>query len=286
MPRSRLPEVLDAAYHIASRYQLRIANVFHAGDGNLHPLICFDSRYPEQVERVKEAGRELMETCVRAGGSITGEHGVGFDKRELLSLVFSDADMDTMLRVRAAFDPTGLCNPGKIIPMLRGCGEARALSKVQRPTSKVMAEPGASATGALKSKVQGPTSNVHLKAFDADIAQKQLASMLGQRNIAASADDPLIVSPGSIDEVCEVMKLAASEGWKVVPAGAMTWLDAGEPLHQTNIVISTRKLNRILEHEPADLVAIAQAGVALSDFNAALAQSGQWLPIDPPDDSQ
>ena len=128
VPRSRLPEVLDGVFRIAAKYQLRIANVFHAGDGNLHPLICFDSRSVDEVRNVKEAGRELMETCVRAGGSITGEHGVGFDKRELLPLIFSEADMETMLQVRAAFDPTGLCNPGKIIPMLRGCGEARAIA--------------------------------------------------------------------------------------------------------------------------------------------------------------
>ena len=128
VPRSRLPEVLGAAYDIASRYQLRIANVFHAGDGNLHPLICFDSRFPDEVARVREAGRELMEVCVRAGGTITGEHGVGLDKRELLPLVFSEADMNAMLSVRAAFDPLGLCNPGKIVPMLRGCGEAKAVA--------------------------------------------------------------------------------------------------------------------------------------------------------------
>jgi len=77
VPRSRLPEVLDGVFQIAAKYHLRIANVFHAGDGNLHPLICFDSRSSEEVRNVKEAGRELMETCVRAGGSITGEHGVG-----------------------------------------------------------------------------------------------------------------------------------------------------------------------------------------------------------------
>src|SRR5215470_15614246 len=126
-PRSRLPQVLGAAYDIAARYQLRIANVFHAGDGNLHPLICFDSRFADEVRRVKDAGRELMEVCVRAGGTITGEHGVGLDKRELLPLVFSETDMNAMLSVRAAFDPLGLCNPGKIVPMLRGCGEAKAI---------------------------------------------------------------------------------------------------------------------------------------------------------------
>src|SRR5712691_10739961 len=128
VPRSRLPEVLADVFRIAAKYQLRIANVFHAGDGNLHPLICFDSRSADEVRNVKEAGRELMETCVRAGGSITGEHGVGFDKRELLPLIFSDDDMEAMLRVRAAFDPLGLMNPGKIIPMLRGCGEGRAVA--------------------------------------------------------------------------------------------------------------------------------------------------------------
>ncbi|HET9711998.1 MAG TPA: FAD-linked oxidase C-terminal domain-containing protein, partial [Pyrinomonadaceae bacterium] len=136
VPRSRLPEVLGAAYDIAARYQLRIANVFHAGDGNLHPLICFDSRFPEEVIRVREAGRELMEVCVRAGGTITGEHGVGLDKRELLPLVFSEADMNAMLSVRAAFDPLGLCNPGKIIPLLRGCGEAKAVGAAVETRSR------------------------------------------------------------------------------------------------------------------------------------------------------
>jgi hypothetical protein len=176
VPRSRLPEVLNDAYSIAAKYQLRIANVFHAGDGNLHPLICFDSRSAVEVHNVKEAGRELMETCVRAGGSITGEHGVGFDKRELLSLIFSEADMDVMLGVRAAFDPTGLCNPGKIIPMLRGCGEARAVqSNVQSPMSNVLSEPEA-AGSATQSKVQSPKSKVLSKYFDPESAKAQLAS--------------------------------------------------------------------------------------------------------------
>ena len=290
VPRSRLPEVLDAAYSIASRYQLRIANVFHAGDGNLHPLICFDSRFPEQVHRVKEAGRELMETCVRAGGSITGEHGVGFDKRELLPLIFSEADMETMLRVRSAFDPSGLCNPGKIIPMLRGCGEARQIqSNVQGSMSNVLSEPGASATGVVTSKVQSPKSKVGQQGFDLIVAQEKLSSIVNAANVSTSGRlhfdaSSLVVSPASIEEVCEVMKLAACAGWTVVPAGAMTWLDAGEPLLKTNVIVSTARLNRILEHEPADLIAVTQAGVTLKDFNDHLAQSGQWLPLDPPDD--
>ena len=137
VPRSRLPEVLAATYSIGAHYGLRVANVFHAGDGNLHPLICFDARDPVQVRHVKEAGREIMETCVRAGGTITGEHGVGLDKSEYLPLVFGEDDMRAMLRVRAAFDPTGLCNPGKIIPVLKGCGEARAIVAEKSSTSSL-----------------------------------------------------------------------------------------------------------------------------------------------------
>src|SRR5438128_9211180 len=128
VPRSRLPEVLAETYRIGAKYHLQLANVFHAGDGNLHPLICFDLRRGADLENVRQAGREIMETCVRAGGSITGEHGVGLDKSVYLPLIFSADDMSAMLQVRAALDPSGLCNPGKIIPTDKGCGEARAVA--------------------------------------------------------------------------------------------------------------------------------------------------------------
>src|ERR1043166_2348349 len=134
--RSRLPEVLAQTYRISAKYHLQMANVFHAGDGNLHPLICFDLRRGADIENVRQAGREIMETCVRAGGSITGEHGVGLDKSAYLPLIFSEDDMDTMFRVRDAFDPSGLCNPGKIIPMPKGCGEARAVATADMDNSQ------------------------------------------------------------------------------------------------------------------------------------------------------
>jgi glycolate oxidase subunit GlcD len=287
VPRSRLPEVLADAYRISAKYQLRLANVFHAGDGNLHPLICFDSRFPEQVHRVKEAGRELMEACVRAGGSITGEHGVGLDKRELLSLVFSAADMNTMLDVRAAFDPTGLCNPEKIIPMLRGCGEARAVS----PATQETAPQGSDLLGARASRPQLQSNSSYGLAsrgsFDPDVANQRLSQLVGVNNVSACVPLPqLTVTPESIEQICEVMKLASSEGWAVVPSGAETWLDAGNRIERADIIVSTRKLNRIIEHEPADLMAITEAGVTLEDLNNELARNGQWLPLDPPDDGR
>jgi glycolate oxidase subunit GlcD len=121
IPRSRLPEVLDEIYQIARKYELKIANVFHAGDGNLHPNISFDGRDPDQVRRVAAASKEIMQLCVGVGGSITGEHGVGMDKIESMKLIFSEADLERMLAVRDVFNPLGLCNPGKVIPAMKTC---------------------------------------------------------------------------------------------------------------------------------------------------------------------
>jgi glycolate oxidase subunit GlcD len=122
VPRSRLPGTLASLYAIAARYQLRMCNMFHAGDGNLHPTIVFDRRDPDQVHRVEAASAEMMRVCVEAGGTITGEHGVGSDKRDYMSMVFSEAEMQLMCDIRRAFDPLGLANPGKILPV-RVCRE-------------------------------------------------------------------------------------------------------------------------------------------------------------------
>lgn len=117
VPRSKLPQVLDVIYEIAARYNVRLCNMFHAGDGNLHPTIAFDRRDADQVSRVEMASKEMMRACVDAGGSITGEHGVGLDKREYMELIFSVPEMEAMCSVRRVFNPTGLANPAKILPV-------------------------------------------------------------------------------------------------------------------------------------------------------------------------
>jgi glycolate oxidase len=116
VPRTKLPKVLAEIAEIGARYGLVIANVFHAGDGNLHPLICFDSRRSGEMDRAIAAGSEIMRRCIAAGGSVSGEHGIGHEKRDFLPLMYSPADIEAMQRVRRAFDPAGLCNPGKIFP--------------------------------------------------------------------------------------------------------------------------------------------------------------------------
>ncbi|RKY20397.1 MAG: FAD-binding oxidoreductase [Planctomycetota bacterium] len=125
IPRSLLPQMLAHVRGVAERYGLRIANVFHAGDGNLHPCILFDHDDEETRRRAVRAGGEILRRCVELGGSLTGEHGVGVEKREWMGLLFDPDDLAAMARLRAAFDPEGLCNPGKLLPLGQGCGEAR-----------------------------------------------------------------------------------------------------------------------------------------------------------------
>ena len=123
VPRTRLPEVMHAIDGIARAHQLPVGNVFHAGDGNLHPLLIFDRRIRRQVEAVVAAGTEILQTCIAMGGTISGEHGIGYEKKETLSLVFSPDDLAAMGRVREVFDPRHAFNPDKIFPTGAVCGE-------------------------------------------------------------------------------------------------------------------------------------------------------------------
>jgi glycolate oxidase len=123
IPRTRLSEVLRQIDEMASEYRLQVANVFHAGDGNLHPLVCFDAGVEGEAERAEELAGLIVKACVDAGGSITGEHGVGIDKKGYMPSMFSEADLDSFQRLRCAFDPSGLANPGKVMPTPRLCGE-------------------------------------------------------------------------------------------------------------------------------------------------------------------
>ena len=123
IPRTKLPEVLRRIRELEVRSGLRIGNVYHAGDGNLHPLVCYDEGIGGQGELAEQVAAEILTYCIDAGGSITGEHGVGADKACQMPKMFGAADLETMLLVRSAFDPRGLCNPGKVFPTPRLCGE-------------------------------------------------------------------------------------------------------------------------------------------------------------------
>ncbi|MGE0063202.1 MAG: FAD-linked oxidase C-terminal domain-containing protein [Xanthobacteraceae bacterium] len=123
IPRAKLPEVLARMSEMSERYGLRVANVFHAGDGNLHPLILFDANKPGELEKTEEFGADILKLCVEVGGVLTGEHGVGVEKRDLMPTMFSETDLNQQQRVKCAFDEKGLLNPGKVFPVLHRCAE-------------------------------------------------------------------------------------------------------------------------------------------------------------------
>jgi glycolate oxidase len=127
IPRSELSNVLERIAALSEEYGLAVANVFHAGDGNLHPLILFDAAKPGDVEKTEEFGGRILELCVAVGGCITGEHGVGLEKIRQMPAQFGDAEIAQFLAVKAAFDPEGTLNPGKGVPQLARCREYRAL---------------------------------------------------------------------------------------------------------------------------------------------------------------
>ena len=123
VPRSKLPAIMRELSTIAERHGLVFANVFHAGDGNLHPLILYDERKPGELERAVHANEDLLAACIALGGSVTGEHGVGVDKAKHLTMQYAEADLNFMYRLRRAFDPDGIMNPGKLLPSHPACGE-------------------------------------------------------------------------------------------------------------------------------------------------------------------
>jgi len=129
VPRSRLVEVLQRIYEIIDRHGLLVLNVFHAGDGNLHPIIAYDSREPGISEKVREAGREIITVSMEVGGVLSGEHGIGVEKRDFMPLMFSEVDLDHQARLKAAFDPVCMMNPGKVLPSPHSCADIGELSK-------------------------------------------------------------------------------------------------------------------------------------------------------------
>jgi glycolate oxidase len=123
IPRSRLAEVLSGISALSNRHGLAVANVFHAGDGNLHPLVLYDANKPGEIERAEAFGTDILRLCVEVGGVLTGEHGVGVEKRDLMGTMFDESDLAHQQRLKCAFDPDGLLNPGKVFPQLHRCAE-------------------------------------------------------------------------------------------------------------------------------------------------------------------
>lgn len=140
IPRTRLPEALKRLQQIAETYQLRIANVFHAGDGNLHPLVLYNEKDADELQRVLQAGTEILRTCIDLGGVLSGEHGIGLEKMNCMSWLFTDDDLELMHRVRRVFNPKELCNPGKVIPLGGRCRCGAVTADTDLPAAQTAAQ--------------------------------------------------------------------------------------------------------------------------------------------------
>ena len=132
VPRTRIADTLRFIYKVSEKYDLQISNIFHAGDGNMHPIIMFNDRDPDQLERTKQAGAEILQYCIEAGGAITGEHGIGMEKNDMMPAIFTEESLDMMERLIKVFNPDRRLNPGKLLPTGKGCLEIRPISSRQK----------------------------------------------------------------------------------------------------------------------------------------------------------
>jgi len=246
VPRTKLPAVLGRIQEIARAHDVRVCNVFHAGDGNLHPNIPYNANDPAESKRVHEAMREVMLACIDAGGTITGEHGVGLDKLAYMDELFSADSLAAMCDLRQVFDPERRSNPAKVVPV-HACREWHGAAGARREAAGSSELTGADE----RSPARGPAAVRRGGGVREDV--RRLAT-----DVAAAARD----------------------GRSVRIAGGGSWLRAGRPV-QDAPVLSTRGLAGIREYVPGDLTLTAGAGTPLSDIQRAAAEHGQWLACDP-----
>lgn len=251
VPRSKLAPSLAAINQILAENELRVGHVFHAGDGNLHPLILVDDPSdPALIARVLDAGRRILEVCIAAGGSITGEHGVGIEKRAFMPLMYDPAELALMWDIKDLFDPAGIMNPGKVLP-----------PRVRHDHPRVVATevPGAGETGE-----------------QSDAVWDQIAATALPAVSAGSAD---LLTPASADEAAALLRRSISERQSVRIRGG----GSKSALHPpADMLLSTERLAGIAALQPADLYVTVGAGTRLAELQTELAREGMWVPLASP----
>ncbi|GAB4429380.1 MAG: hypothetical protein Kow0031_09890 [Anaerolineae bacterium] len=256
VPRHKLPAVMAFVEETAKKYNLPIGNFFHAGDGNIHPTILFDRRDPDASARARQAADEIMRACIQAGGTASGEHGIGTEKQDYMGHLYTQNDLDAMADLKACFNPDGRLNPGKIFP-----------KSYQR-----------SAISHQQSSANGKPPIVNRKSKIVN----QFEGVVGAAHVQADDSGGLTVSPGTVEEAAAVLRVAGEAGASVAPQGGNSRRLLGNPAGLPDVVVSTTRLNQIIEHYPSDLTAAFQAGITLAEANAALGKAKQMLPLDAP----
>jgi D-lactate dehydrogenase (cytochrome) len=285
VPRTRLPEVLRGIQEVERESGLQIAKVFHAGDGNLHCNILYDQTDPEGFHRAERASLGIFQLAAGVGGTITGEHGVGAEKPHHLHLIFSDADIEAMRRLRRVFDPEGLANPGKVLP--------------HPPTPSPLVERGSPTEGRTETRgpllAPGPRplapGGIDLRRFEEIVGEGHLITATGGvatmtegvSDYAVDGQMPLAVAaPGSEEQVRALLAAAAESKLSVLLRGGGTHLSLGAPAGPIGLALSLRRLDQVVAYDAEDLTITVQAGMTLRALQALVGEHGQLLPLDPP----
>ncbi len=265
IPRSKLPSVLAEVAQIAQRRRIRVCNIFHAGDGNLHPCVLFDQNDPDEAARVHRFNEEVLALCVAVGGTVSGEHGVGLEKREAMRLMFSPDDLQWMETVRSAFDPNGLCNPGKLLPAASG-GSSSSMHPIPDGGDAVPPadeQVAASSSGSLANR-SGLTE--YPEAF----------AILGSQPQS-------VLSPRSEDDCRDMVRDAGIHRIGIVPWGAGVFIHLGSPIRGPWHAVRTSGLSVLGPIASQDSLVTCGAGCTIADVQRALAEHGHWIPLDPPE---
>jgi len=266
VPRNKLVPMLREVNKIAQKHKLLVGNVAHLGDGNLHPLLMYDNRDPEESERAVKAGKEILAACVNLEGTISGEHGIGLEKQDSMPLMFSHAELELMHLVKNVFDPEEILNPGKIAPFekmkpLEVTG-SKAISTSPSDKGKVLYDELVEILG--KNKVL--IDPYKLDAYQVDNKSPHLA-----------------VFPANTEHVCEVIRTANLHAMTLILWGNGSKQAIGPPLTEMGTVLSLKNMHRLLELDTPNLTARVEAGMNHAELQKELAKHGLLFPLEPAD---
>ncbi len=263
VPRNKLVPAMRKVKEISEKYHLLIANVYHAGDGNLHPLILYDNTNPEESAAAKKAGEEILDTCIALGGTITGEHGIGLQKLDAMYRMFSPADLATMRQVKQVFDPDNILNPGKLLPP-----ETEEALKESIPVAEKAAPQEREALYQRLAEIVG-TENV--------ITDSQKTAPYEVDGFVPGA----VVFASSTEQVSQIIKAANESGTSVIPWGSGSKQPVGPYLSSADVVLCLKNMNQIVDFDIGNLSIKVGAGMVNSELQKQVAEHKLFFPLDP-----
>ncbi len=266
VPRTLLPSVIEQVVAIGERYGLPIANVFHAGDGNLHPLVLHDPNNPDEVARTHQIIDEVMHLSIANGGAITGEHGIGADKQDFMSHLYARHELAAMATIYRIFNPNEQFNPGKVFP-----SSMPPLALAAERTQRIAATQGTTPLDHT-----APANGLH-----AIVGTTHVLSGNATRPFSVQGRQPtLVVAPATVDELAAVMQHCHATGATVVPWGGGTRQERGILTATPDVVVHTRRMAGVFNYNRDDLTISVAAGTTLSELRTVLAANGQMIALD------